>query len=214
MQSRDAVSALRSFLKEVGDLHVESTSAQLTNYAGVLYNVIGSTSDPKIDGQAWKQLLIGYGVNGNCYVTNSGAEGTHPAFSVGGHMTTNSDGSVVVGGTCYLMPLCYFHNGKGQNGVAFDHAQTSMLLLSGYMQSDLAATFVARMPDPAPYSLVYLSEKGIESQNVSKNAIADLTALSLPNANPGRLPDNHILFRREQLDDRTVYVVERASLPG
>src|SRR5690606_12242697 len=133
METLELVSALVNFLKQAGDQVIESTSAKVTTYSGVLYNVEGSTSDPKIGKKGWKELLIAEGISGpNCYVTNPNPSGTHPDFSVGGHMTVNPDGSVPTGGTCYLMPLCWFHNNASKDGIAYSHTQTSMLLLSGY----------------------------------------------------------------------------------
>lgn len=214
MESLEAVDALRNFLKLVDGTHIESTGATVTSYAGVLYNVDGSTPDPKIGGFTWKQLLINYGINNNCYVTNAGASGSHPAFNVGGHMTVNSNGSVARGGTCYLMPLCYFHNSTSQNGTPFTHALTTMLLLSGYMQGDLAVTFAARMPSDSPFSIVYLSDKGLETHNLGASAVANTSALSLPNTQPGKLPENHVLFRRILQGNRMMYAVEQSSLPG
>ena len=85
---------------------------------------------------------------------------THPGFSVGGHVTPNADGNVPTGGDCYLMPLCSWHNSTARDGQVFQHTQTQMLELSGYMQGEPAATFLARMPGEAPLSLVFLGDEG------------------------------------------------------
>ncbi len=94
------------------------------------------------------------GIVGNCYVTNPGGEGSHPNFCVGGHMTIHADGGVV-DNTCYLMPLCSWHNNTARDGVAFDHAETRMLQLTGYDPGELRVTFELRLPSNQPYAVLF-----------------------------------------------------------
>lgn len=63
-----------AFVERYRDMAITSTGAKVVNFSGGLYNVKGSTPDPKrVPGQeneAWKQLLISYGIDANCYVTS------------------------------------------------------------------------------------------------------------------------------------------------
>jgi hypothetical protein len=211
---------LRKFVEDWGKVGVESTHAKVVDFDGVLYNVDGSSDDPHIDNKTWVTLLTSYGISGNCYVTNSSGSGaapsgsTHPAFNVGGHMTTNSSGAVATGGTCYLMPLCSWHNSKARDGVAFSHTQEKMLLLSGYMQGELAATFLARMPGDEAYSLVYLTADHVGTQKISTGQRATLASTHLEGLDRPGLPEHYVLFKRIEKDGRSIYVVEESNLPG
>jgi hypothetical protein len=213
MLSTEELAMFRTFAALPDDFHIESTSAKKVTYTGVLYNVDGSTQDPKIDGKTWKKLLESFGIGGNCYVTNSGAGGSHPDFSVGGHVTPNSDGSVKTGGICYLMPLCYWHNGKGQDGVAFTHSNNTMLELSGYMQSELAATFLARMPSDEPYSIAFLRDGAWDNANLTEEKAAGILAKHLAATELGTGTQAYVLFQRETIDGRTMYRIVDSRLP-
>ena len=159
---------LKDFVNNVPDYGLRSTDQRVINYTGVLYNVSGSTEDPKevegYENKSWKHILIKSArlANAHCYVTNSNppGESSHPKFSVGGHMTENSDGKVNYGADSYLMPLCYWHNSTARNGVAFEHEETKMILLSGYMQGEPAITFMmrSRHGSQQPFSLLFLDE--------------------------------------------------------
>ena len=137
------------FLKLHLNAIIYSTSAEKINLEADVFNVKNSTKDPEIDGKNWKELLIHYGINGPCYVTNqkAPASSSHDGFDVGGHMTTNINGIVATGGVSYLMPLCKWHNHPARNDKAFEHDRTEMLLLRGFMQSDTALTFKWRLFD-------------------------------------------------------------------
>jgi hypothetical protein len=102
-----ATEQLKQFVARYGDMKIQSTSAKVVYYADDLYNVDGSSDDPYIDGKKWKPLLEARGISGNCYANTPVPQGStsHPAFSVGGHVTPNADGDVPTGGDCYLMPL-------------------------------------------------------------------------------------------------------------
>ena len=196
--------ALAGFAARHQGAVLRSTSAALIDHAGPLYNVTGSTADPRIDGQNWKRLLIGQGIAPDlpCYVDHPPAGGrSHPGFDVGGHMTPNPDGRVAGGGICYLMPLCHGHNSTAMNGRPFTLARTRMLELSGFMLDDLALTFEARMI-AAPYVRI---QKDGDTWRVSaaKTPMAE-------GRSPGATPQNYLEFRREG----TGFVLAAAELPA
>lgn len=155
------VNKIRKFI----DIHrgaiVQSTGFLVVHYSGDLYNVSGSTPDPKAvpgyKGATWTKLLKGnsHFAGKSCYVTDPGPKkpSTHPGFDVGGHMTPTSNGAVE-DGECYLMPLCKWHNSPYRNGITFKHTETKMLKLIGYMQGDVALTFKMRMAKT--HTLLYL----------------------------------------------------------
>lgn len=154
---------VRKFVEAATMQNLGSTGATVVNYTNVLYNVDGSTDDPYVPPyKSWTKVFIGVtGIeNAECYVTNDpdGRGRSHPVFSKGGHMTINQDGSVESGGKCYLMPLCSGHNNKSRDGIAFEHTNTKMVRLTGYMKGELAATFLLRLPNEHPYALLYYSE--------------------------------------------------------
>jgi hypothetical protein len=184
-----ATEQLKQFVARFGDMRIQSTAAKVVSYSGDLYNVDGSTEDPKIDGKKWKPLLEFHGISGNCYANTPVPDGitSHPAFSVGGHVTPNDDGDVPVGGDCYLMPLCSWHNNTARDGQVFEHTKTKMLELSGYMQGESVATFLARMPGEAPLSLVFLGDEGLSYRNIEDGPGAVAKALACvdgPSAGP------------------------------
>lgn len=209
-----ATEQLKQFVAQFSGMRIQSTSAQVVSYTGGLYNVSGSTHDPKIGGQTWKTLLQAYGISGNCYANTPPPTGStsHPAFSVGGHVTQNSNGSVSTGGQCYLMPLCSWHNSTARDGMIFQHTQTQMLKLSGYMQSEPAATFLARMPGEAPLSLVFLGDNGLSYRNIVDEAEAPaktLAAIDGPSAAAG---GPFLLLRQHSDGDTVTYTIEDSRL--
>ncbi len=193
---------------------LRSTGATVVNFASNLYNLEGSTDDPKRVpdhlGVAWKQLLIDYGIadTSPCYVTNAGAEGSHPAFSVGGHMTTNSDGTPPAGGICYLMPLCFWHNNTSRDRVSFTHTATQMLQLSGYMQGELAATFRMRLPSLEPYAILYFTNEGWKTKNLSNEHVQRLGRGASRALGGGEPASYYLLFRRDPDTHALTYVNE------
>lgn len=219
MEDISVAQALADFAQRHSGVIIESTSATVVIYTGDLYNVVGSTPDPKINGVTWKQLLINNGIgtnsNDHCYATLPLPTGSssHPNFSVGGHMTPNSDGSVPTGGSCYLMPLCYWHNSTSNNGVPFPHSPDTMLQLSGYMQSDLAATFVARMPSAAPYTLVGAHDGNVFTADVAGPDVASSWVGQKDAATGGAFPEHYILFRQIREKGLIKYVIEDARVP-
>ncbi len=167
-QHMDPIPGLAQVLAfvEQARLHpVTSTGASTTTLSADVYNVDGSTQDPKHvpghEDESWKELLIGYKIPASspCYVTNAPApaDKTHPQFNVGGHVTTDPNGGVI-DDSCYLMPMCSWHNNKARDGVRFTHTLSQMLKLTGYMKGELAATFRLRLPSPHPYALLYYAE--------------------------------------------------------
>jgi hypothetical protein len=200
--------ALRDFAIRYQGIGLLSTGSRVVHYEGVLYNVEGSTDDPDIDGASWKELLIRNGINGDCYVTDPlpDREGTtHPRFMVGGHMTPNDDGHVARGAICYLMPLCKWHNSTNRDGTPFEHEQTEMLELSGFMEGDIAATFAARMPGDAAYRLVSVEGDGVAAR--PQLHLFDARAAG------AALPASSLLFRRVEEDGAVRFVIEDARFP-
>lgn len=182
---------------------ITSTGASVVNISGTLYNVDGSTPDPKrVPGykdKSWKDLLIAKGIPSGspCYITNAVPAGTsHPEFSVGGHMTPSSDGNVSVGGSCYLMPECQWHNNKARDGIAFYHSETAMLQLTGYMQGELGATFQIRLPCSEAFGLLYNLEGDWQHQNFATKADAEYFLAQL---NGGQQVEHHLFERHIQL---------------
>lgn len=205
-----ATEQLKQFAAQFAGMRIQSTGASVVTYTADLYNVDGSTDDPHIDGKTWKALLIAYGISGNCFANTPVAPPgkTHPQFNVGGHVTPNADGDVPDGGDCYLMPLCSWHNGKGNDGKAFAHTQTQMLELTGYMQGEPAATFLARMPGELPLSLVFLGDEGLSYRNIADEPEAvekTLAAVDGPRA-AGAGP--YLLLRQHSDGDAVTYTIE------
>lgn len=207
---------LSDFVEKHGQAGVQSTGSKVVTYSGTLYNVIGSTSDPKIGG-SWKTLLtnngIGTGSNNHCYVTNNTNPGgsSHPQFDVGGHVTPNSSGSVATGGTCYLMPLCSAHNGHAQDHTAFSHP-SKILQLTGYMQGELAETFMARLPSEEPLSIIYESVDGWKNQSLSADEWGARNTMKLHDTASAGLPPRYVIFRKEIRNGEIFHVVEASNL--
>jgi hypothetical protein len=162
MTSMSESDQVRAFIKRYSGIGLLSTGAELVEYAGKLYNVKGSTEDPKaVDGSrgaSWKRLFDHYAdfSEANCYVTSPlpNEASNHPEFAVGGHMTPNSSGIVQPGGVTYLMPLCKWHNSTSRDGTAFSHAKTKMLKLTGFMEGDSAITFALRLENPHIHTIL------------------------------------------------------------
>jgi len=154
---------VRLFLERHVDKTLFSTGARLVEFEDVLYNISGSTDDPQEvkdhEGKDWKNLLTSFeGLShAHCYVDNIPPEGpsSHPNFSVGGHMTPHPSGEVEQGGVSYLMPLCYWHNHTARNYKAFEHEETTMLELTGFMEGETPITFLMRLPANEEGVLLY-----------------------------------------------------------
>ena len=151
MASQAELLEIANFIRLHQNAVLFSTRALVVNVFDEVYNVKGSTRDPKIGSKSWKQLLIYHGINDDCYVTNQSppSKSSHADFSVGGHVTINSDGTVEAGEDSYLMPLCSWHNSTHRDGKAFSHTKTQMLRLEGFMEGDTVTTFMARSSDIA-----------------------------------------------------------------
>lgn len=150
------------------DALLESTGYTEVEYTGILYNVSGSSGDPHLGG-SWKQLLESKGIGGDCYVTApvpSGQATSHPQFSVGGHMTPDPHGNVGSGGICYLMPLCHWHNSTARDRTAFQHQQTRMLRLSGYLKGEFFGSFIARLPDDSAGRLISIDGNSLRASDL------------------------------------------------
>lgn len=219
----DHAARLAQFVERFQSLRITSTAAAIVTFSGTLYNVEGSTADPKIDGLKWKPLLItlsagstGCKITQACYADTPAAPGTsaHPGFDVGGHMTTNSNGTVATGGSCYLMPLCAWHNNPARDGTAFSHANTCMVQLSGYMQAEPFETFFARLDGAAPAAIVYVGEGGLESRSLNDPAQATVKALGLAAAGDGGLPESFVILQRVEEDGETFYRIVDSRTPA
>ena len=122
-------------------------------------------------------------------------------------MTPDAEGDVPIGGDCYLMPLCSWHNNKARDRQVFEHTQTKMLELSGYMQGEAAATFLARMPGETPLSLVFLGDEGLSYRNIEDGPGAVAKALACVDG-PSGAP--FLLLRQHSDGDVVTYTVEDA----
>lgn len=207
------------FVKHLGT-GLESTGASVTTFSGKLYNVDGSTPDPIPSGGSWKQLLINLlslsASAQHCYVTAPlpGSGTSHPDFSVGGHMTTNSSGSVPTGGKCYLMPLCYWHNGKANDSVPFSHTNTKIVQLTGYMKGELEATFMLRMPSSEPYAVLYYADDGWNFKNLSEAEGVDLRANVFDRLDGKPKVEHYVLVKRVQEKNQTMHYLSSSLLPN
>ncbi|ANQ51839.1 hypothetical protein MY04_4504 [Flammeovirga sp. MY04] len=197
---------IQSFVNQLkkGEPSVKSTGAKVVYISDDLYNVDGSSDDPKKipnhEGENWNSLLQSYDIDGNCYVTNAHApdNSSHPDFSVGGHMTTNSNGKVEDGGICYLMPLCSWHNNKARDGVNFTHTQTKMLELSGYMTDELPVTFKLRMPSEEPYVVLFHHEDEWKFENISSHKKNNLKEHVFHNYSKSQSISHYVIIERKQ----------------
>ena len=167
----------KAFFARYEKMVLRSTGSKVVHIADDLYNVDGSRCDPGL-GASWKQLLIDNGINGPCYVTNKDKPSkSHPNGWLGGHMTKDSTGHVPNGGSCYLMPLCSWHNSTARNGVAFTHDETEMLLLTGYMNCDTALTFSLRQGESdAPFRVGTFEDGSFKIENLSQTDLNSRTA--------------------------------------
>jgi hypothetical protein len=213
MSDNSETDAIMNFVRSVGTIGVESTGATVVTYAAGLYNVSGSTNDPTHvpgnNGTAWKQLLINCGINGGCYVTNVPAPigSTHPNFSVGGHMTPNKNGMVPTGGICYLMPLCYWHNSTSNNGIQFNHVNTNMLRLTGYMQGELALTFQVRLPSSEPFALLFSKDGAWNYRDISQSEAESFVS------DPSAIGTDHYVLIERVRGERTLHYIRNHNLP-
>ena len=189
---------------------LESTDCEVVDYGGVLYNVRGSSDDPNLGG-SWRGLLIRHGISGSCYVTEPApdpSESTHPEFALGGHMTPNANGFVPTGETCYLMPLCHWHNSTGRDGMPFKHRQTRMLRLLGYMQDDTYASFAARLPGNVAGRIVR-----VEGDHLVVSDLDSLQLQAIEVSDKAETTTPQLLFRRIEQDDRIQFRLEFSHSP-
>ncbi len=206
---------LIDFVRRHEGTRLLSTHADVVEFSGVLFNVDGSSDDPEIDGHNWRSLLRDRGIDGECYVTNIQPlrQTSHPKFSVGGHMTVNQDGSVPVGGECYLMPLCSWHNNKARDGMAFEHTETRMLKLFGYMEQEPHATFSARMASDEEFALVPLTDRG-GAGLLSPPQLGNQPAAMLDQIAGQDGSEFFVLLRQCEEDGQTFYRIDDAKLPA
>ena len=204
---------LTTFVDRWTNVELYSTGAQLVNFSGPLYNVDGSSSDPNVNNESWKGLLLSHGIDAPCYVSNETPSGnSHPSFSVGGHMTTDAEGQVETGDDTYLMPLCSWHNSKARDGVAFHLERTLMLKLSGFMQSEIPATFMARLPSEKRHSIVYTAGDSIRYANLSEPEADAARNRCLSEDVLSCKPKEFVLLERIQQDEITRYRVKSSSI--
>jgi len=200
MAIKDDLKVLRGLVGQWEQVMPESTGANVVTYDGYVYNVIGSTNDPKIGGHTWKGVLEHFGIGGGCYVDNPCApvSSTHPNFNFGGHVTPNPTGVVPNGGNCLLMPLCSWHSKIAQDGRAYSHTATIMLQLTGYYQGEFAVTFMARMANEQTFSLIYATNDGWETKNLSLAEGDRVMAEDWAEVPIEKTPDFYILLERQQ----------------
>ena len=160
----------QTFFNEHKNNVLRSTGSNVVTVTTPLYNVDGSQCDPRL-GKSWKQLLIDNSINEPCYVTNNDNPGqSHPNVWLGGHMTKDRTGIVPNGGSCYLMPLCSWHNSTARNRVAFTHTKNKMLLLTGYMNCDTALTFSLRQEGTdAPFRIGTYEDGKFNVEDLDQN---------------------------------------------
>jgi hypothetical protein len=188
-----ALEALVQYGTTYNDMLLDSTSCEVVIFEGILYNVKGSSDDPRLGG-SWKQLLMNYGIRGSCYVSAplpKVGESHHPDFAVGGHMTPNPRGRVETGGICYLMPLCHWHNNTSRNGTPFQHRNNRMLMLHGYMKGEFFGSFISRLNDDSAGTLI-----SIEGDSLVVTKLDDRQIDTLEISEPERLQSPRLLFRR------------------
>lgn len=213
-ETAEATRLLREFVEAYKGTIIESTGFSKVTATLPVYNVIGSTDDPKIPKfPTWKLLLEGDGFKGcSCFVPGV-KDRSHPGFDVGGHMTNQADGSVK-NGTCYLMPLCKLHNGKGFEKVPFNSlTSTTMLQLTGYKPKDIAATFLARLSGDAPAALIYRRGQGIDHHRLldRKSASREKLFETLVADGPGQ-PEDYLVLERVTEKGRAAYRIVEADL--
>jgi hypothetical protein len=207
MSQAQEIEKVRSFIQRYAHIGLFSTGARVVDFHDNLYNVTGSTDDPREvpehEGVTWRQLLIRLAdlAHSACYVTNEIPEegSSHPNFSVGGHMTPSSTGVVPVGDVSYLMPLCKWHNSPARNGIAFEHTETRMVELTGFMEGDSAVTFAMRLPSEEQHSLLYFDRSNgyWKYTNLAKETASNLNA-KLLSAQVGTIDaaQEYVLFER------------------
>lgn len=208
--------ALQKFVDAASGQRLYSTGySKTTSGPGQVYNVRGSTDDPHptVPSVSWVQLLVDNGITWDCNASAPlpapGKGPSHPKTIVGGHMTTDANGHVATGGSCYLMPLCKWHN-QSTNTALFTCSSTTMLILTGYMKADLAATFLARLGGAAPYGVVYLSDVG-PTYEFHHDAPGATDKLQLHDCSATGLPEHHVVMKREIEDGTAYYTVAQSS---
>ena len=219
MPNLTADKLIRNFLDEFSEFRLFSTGFEIVeNFTGDLYNVRRSSDDPEIDGRNWKQLLIDEAAlspSDECYVTSPDADpgSNHPEFFAGGHMTTDSDGSVPVGGNCYLMPICAWHNHYTRTG-RFEHTGAKMLMLTGYMEGDLFSTFKSRINSIEPFALLYLDQEDgtWKHKNLSKEVTKDIDSKLFHTKERANQCMHRVLIERDPKTQQLKSIVE-ANLP-
>jgi hypothetical protein len=215
MSDNSETDAIMNFVRSVGTSGLDSTGATVVYVTADLYNVKGSTHDPKKvprhEGKDWKSLLIDYKIPAasKCYVTNDPAPPgkSHPDFSVGGHMTTNPSGQVPKGGTCYLMPLCSWHNNSSRDGTLFSHALTEMLQLTGYMEGELALTFQVRLPSSEPFALLFSKDGAWNYRDISQSEAESFVS------DPSAIGTDHYVLIERVRGERTLHYIRNHNLP-
>ena len=126
-------------------------------------------------------------------------------------MTQNANGSVAAGGSCYLMPLCSWHNAKSRDGIAFSHGNP-VVYLTGYMQMDIAPTFMARFPSIEPFSCVYLADGVLKVRRLTEDAAARLSYETLAEPGESGGVSDYVLMKRIVAEDRDMYEIVDAKL--
>ena len=127
-------------------------------------------------------------------------------------MTPNADGQVEIGADSYLMPLCSWHNHKNRDGVAFELNASRMLRLSGFLQSEIAATFLARLPSEERHSIVYASASTWKAANLTEDLADKATTGDLPDEVLQCQLGDYVLLERNDYAGEQSYVIKKAEL--
>lgn len=210
-----------------GKLIIESTSAiMVKGVKNPLYNVSKSSNDPRPGGTSWVDLFYitmdkaSGTYSKKCFVDpktvkngppNTG--GNHDDPEVGGHMTNNADNSVSHG-TCFLMPLCKWHNHYKRNHLAYTPIQNTMVQLGGYMPGEPAALFAATLDAVAPYVIVHSEDGGFgymplaDEPRGGPQVLLEREFEKTDNMHPA----SYIALRRTKHEDRFVYEIAEHNL--
>jgi len=174
-----------------------STTAKVTNVSADVFNVRGSSGDPKIGGKSWKQLLKDKGINGPCYVTNQKPKKPNTSHDkgtwLGGHMALTKDGKIEPGGTSYLMPLCAWHNSTARDEKKFEHRKIKMLELGGYMEGQNAFTFHMRRRDLGEFRILH--QEPDEGWLIDQIAPAEITKSTMSKKGSRLVAKPHMVLK-------------------
>lgn len=112
-----------------------------TLYAGTkVWNVIGSTGDPKVGGKSWIKLWMEktHGQK-KCYVKDSANIGCNGNI-YGGHMVLNRNNvhpKYGANGVVYIIPICNAHNNTNNVAEMILSEDVEAVVLNRYLEKDI-----------------------------------------------------------------------------